>query len=291
MNSPSAADLVAALRLQQEWGADDILEDAPWSPLAPIGAFVPRASTPARFPDSENRSSARPVNRFASARSDAPLGPSAASEGVTQTSLEPQNLGAESLEAQILGARDFQELAERARQIDGLSLARTAMHPLGPVYVENAPFLLIGEVPDADEDRSGQLFAGETGKLLDRILASIGLTRAQISQAPAIPWRPPGGRPLSLREREAALPILQRSIALCRPPRLVTMGLMPAMLLLGGAPRLSQIRGKWTEVTIPGLDAPVPLLPTLHPLQLSGGPTLRKNLWKDMLLLANALES
>ncbi|QDH14839.1 uracil-DNA glycosylase [Oecophyllibacter saccharovorans] len=264
----STETLLAALRLQQEWGAEALIEDQPWAVIS------------AKAPPVQSLHAARTP---ASVSTPAPVSPQPSQEISAAKDLE------EAGEADVLGAGSFEELAARSGQVAGLSLARTAMHHLHPVQVPQAPFMLIGEVPNADEDRSGQLFAGEAGILLRQVLASIGLSAGQLSMAPAIPWRPPGGRPLSAGERQAALPILQRSIALCRPAFLVTMGATAAAMLLGTEKRLAQLRGQWVEVTVPGLDTPLPLLPTLHPLQLAGGPAPRRALWKDMLALRRKL--
>lgn len=174
---------------------------------------------------------------------------------------------------------------------EALFLARTATHRLAPVLVENAPFMLVGEVPDADEDRSGALFAGPAGALLDRMLASIGRERSRLSIAPAVPWRPPGGRGVSAAEMRACRPLLLEAIARARPALLVTMGATSLRMLLGDGAVLARLRGAWTEIPIPGLESPVPLLPMRHPLQLAASPAFRRDAWNDLLVLDDRLRA
>lgn len=186
-------------------------------------------------------------------------------------------------------APDLPTLMRLTEAPDDLFLARTATHRLEPVFVEDAPFMLIGEAPDADEDRSGTLFAGEAGSLLEKMLRSAGLERGQISMALALPWRPPGGRTPSDTEMQACHPLLLRTIALCRPRFLVTMGVTPLKMLLGPDAAVGRLRGKWTEVPVPGLATPVPLLPMRHPLQLRASAAARRNAWQDLLILMEKL--
>ena len=255
-------DALAALRLHQEWGVDGIMEDMPWD----VWEESPVAST-----------RSREVKQHAPVRRQA-----VPSQAVKNR---------EDVQAEIAGARDAEALMKASQNLPGISLMRMAKHHLAPVLVEGAPFLLVGDVPNEDEDRYGTLFAGPMGTLLDRILASVGLKRAQLSMAPAIPWRPPGGQRVSQRDLEVCLPVLHRAVALAKPRRIVTMGTTPAWMLLRKNARLNQLRGRWHEVEIPGLEGTVPLLPLWHPAQLGENAGRRKTLWADMLLLDETLSS
>ena len=250
---PSRAELLAALQLQYEWGVDEALSEE----------TIDRLSEAARV---------LPTRISASLRSQIPTGPI-------------RSAGGSALEQ----AKDLPSLIAASEALDDLFLARTATHRLRPIHVEHAPFMLIGETPDADEDRSGTLFAGRAGGLLERMLASVGMKREALSMAPAIPWRPPGGRGVTDQEMRSCQPLLLKTIALCRPPLIVTMGVTPLRMLLGDQAMLNRLRGKWTAVTIPGLPNPVPLLPMRHPLQLAASPAARRNAWQDLLVLMERL--
>lgn len=252
---PSRAELLAALQLQYEWGVDEALSEE----------TIDRLSEAARVLPVREQSAVRP-----------------------QASVLP---GRSSEASALEQTQDLSALIAATETLDDLFLARTATHRLEPVHVPLAPFMLIGETPDADEDRSGVLFAGRAGGLLDKMLASAGLERTILSMAPAIPWRPPGGRGVTDQEMRSCRPLLLRTIALCRPPFLVTMGVTPLRMLMGEQVMLNRLRGKWTDVTIPGLPNPVPLLPMRHPLQLAASPAARRNAWQDLLVLMEKLEA
>ncbi|MQR99445.1 uracil-DNA glycosylase [Gluconobacter aidae] len=274
----SRAELLAALQLQYEWGADEALCELPVDRLSEA---APRLSS-ARQPSAM-------VGRQATAGSFRETGReegnAARQAGARITGMAAGSLSTQALEK----APDLPALMRLTEAPDDLFLARTATHRLEPVFVEDAPFMLIGEAPDADEDRSGTLFAGEAGSLLEKMLRSAGLERGQISMAPALPWRPPGGRTPSDTEMQACHPLLLRTIALCRPRFLVTMGVTPLKMLLGPDAAVGRLRGKWTEVLVPGLATPVPLLPMRHPLQLRASAAARRNAWQDLLILMEKL--
>ncbi|WP_408873932.1 uracil-DNA glycosylase [Gluconobacter roseus] len=261
----SRAELLAALQLQYEWGADEALCELPVDRLSEAPPQLPP-----RMESAQDVSTGHDAGR-----------PAVARMGGTPTA-------AASLRA-VEEAPDLPTLMRLTAAPDDLFLARTATHRLEPVFVENAPFMLIGEAPDADEDRSGTLFAGEAGTLLEKMLRSVGMDREQISMAPALPWRPPGGRTPSDAEMQACHPLLLRTIALCRPRYLVTMGVTPLKMLLGPDAAVGRLRGKWTEVPVPSLATPVPLLPMRHPLQLRASAAARRNAWQDLLILMEKL--
>ncbi|MFT8326766.1 uracil-DNA glycosylase [Gluconobacter oxydans] len=270
----SRAELLAALQLQYEWGADEALCELPVDRLSEAAPRLP-ASTPQREGEGQ-RTAARPSPEMWDGTRPA---------GAKVTGAATGSLSLQALEK----APDLPTLMRLTEAPDDLFLARTATHRLEPVFVEDAPFMLIGEAPDADEDRSGTLFAGEAGSLLEKMLRSAGLERGQISMAPALPWRPPGGRTPSDTEMQACHPLLLRTIALCRPRFLVTMGVTPLKMLLGPDAAVGRLRGKWTEVPVPGLATPVPLLPMRHPLQLRASAAARRNAWQDLLILMEKL--
>lgn len=197
---------------------------------------------------------------------------------------------AESQGATPADATTLAEFCARLAALRDHPLARTATHAVMPIHVEGSRLMVIGETPQADEDRSGIVLSGADHAMFDRMIGAIGLDRAALSLAPAIPWRPPGGREVSPAEMQFCRPLLHRAIALCRPERLLLLGLTPARMMLGDAVTLAQIRGKWREVEIPGLGSR-PALVTRHPMQLPASPRARQEAWRDLLLLAETLDS
>jgi DNA polymerase len=254
-------DALAALRLQIEWGADEALAEAPVDRLAarpaqpPLPAVAPRASPKVQ---------PRPVQV-----QPAPV-------------LRAQEVAA--------GAHTIEELRDALARFDGCALAATATNL---VFADGNPesgLMLVGEGPGAEEDRAGKPFVGPSGQLLDRMLASIGLDRTKYLITNLIPWRPPGNRNPTDSEVLICLPFLQRHIALVRPRRLVLLGALASRALLGGSAGITKLRGKWTAAEIPGLDAPVPALPMLHPAYLLRSPGAKREAWADLVLLRRTLD-
>ena len=136
----------------------------------------------------------------------APSRPSTASPGVAAVKKRPQGTpGEQALAAWPARRPHWRTCARRWPNFDGCALRDTASNL---VFAEGDPAsttLIIGEPPGREEDRSGHPFAGAEGQLLDQMLASIGLTRAELMLTPLLPWRPPGGRPAFARARSPSV--------------------------------------------------------------------------------------
>ncbi len=249
-------DALAALRLQIEWGADEALQSLPADRLRPDVPAVEMPSEPAP----------KPAARTATG-SDAASRARAAAEA----------------------AHGLEELAEALRVFDVFGLAATATSLVFGSGSRRPAVALIGDAPGEEEDVSGVAFSGPDGRLLDRMLGSIGLDRERVWLTTVVPWRPPGGRTPSAAEIACCLPFLHRQLALLRPPRLVTLGALPARALLGRPDSISRLRGRWMQAAVPGLPEPVPLLPMLHPTQLRTRPELKAAAWQDLRLLRRSI--
>jgi len=147
--------------------------------------------------------------------------------------------------------------------------------------------MLIGDPPGEAEDRSGTPCAGPDGILLDRMLASISLTRDELLLTPLIPWRPPGGRPPSPAEITVCLPFLHRLIALAAPRRLILAGALAARTLLGPTRRRPGVA--WIEIPVPGVPAPIPALVMPSPGTVARTPGVRRDAWAALRLLRRTL--
>jgi uracil-DNA glycosylase len=253
-------DALSLLRLQIEWGADEALVESPVDRLAP-----PRiASRPSLAPPP----SARPAPA-------AVAGP-------------PIVARAREI-ADAASTRE--ELRAALAAFDGCPLKATATNLVFADGNPDAGLMLIGEGPGAEEDRAGLPFVGPSGKFLDRMLASIGLDRTRYLITNVIPWRPPGNRNPTDNEVLTCLPFLLRHIALVRPRRLVLLGKMAMRAVTGTSDGIRRMRGRWIPVTIPGLDAPIPALPTLHPAYLLRTAGAKRDAWADLLLLRRSLDA
>lgn len=281
-------DALSLLRLYTEWGVDTAVTDhATDHRQAGAGAFrLPPmrdqtgqdARTTNTRPSPQQRPTAPPVPGTLP-RS---MPPAAQVDGGL-TSLSESIALAQQAAAQ---ATTPDALRSAMEQFDACPLRGTAMHTLVPSGPHNAPLMLIGEAPDADEDRSGQVFSGLCGTLLDTLLAPLPLTRDQLALGTALPWRPPGGRPPSDAEQRICLPFLERAIALYAPRRLVLCGRLPATMLLGKD--TPPPRRNWGELTLPGCPA-LPVLVMRHPLQLRASPTARREIWQTLMMVMKTL--
>ena len=141
--------------------------------------------------------------------------------------------------------------------------------------------MVIGPMPNADDDREGQPFAGRPGQMLDRILGAIGLSRESVLLTHVLPWRPPGNRMPSQPEMDICRPFIERQIALAEPTSVLLLGNFTARFFFGGAETIHALRGQWREISAG--ETTVPALATLHPLDLMAAPINKRLVWADLL--------
>ena len=110
-----------------------------------------------------------------------------------------------------------------------------------------ARIMFVGEAPGRDEDIEGLPFVGRSGKLLDLMIAAIGLDRTTAYIANVIPWRPPGNRTPTPQETQICLPFIQRQIELVNPDILVTLGNPSTQTLLATREGIMRTRGRWFD--------------------------------------------
>ena len=191
---------------------------------------------------------------------------------------------------QAAEAPDLDALKTAIANFEGCSLkdagARQAVFARG---VRDAPVMVIGEAPGADEDIQGAPFVGRAGKLLDRMLAAAGL-EGRVFITNTVFWRPPGNRTPTLAEQQACAPFLERAVALVRPRLLLLVGGASAKSVLGQTEGILSIRGRWFEWRSADGALELPALPTLHPAFLLRQPAAKKKAWADLLTLTERLD-
>jgi DNA polymerase len=137
--------------------------------------------------------------------------------------------------------------------------------------------MVVGEGPGAEEDASGLPFVGPAGKLLDKMLSSIGLDRASNCYiANVVKCRPPQNRDPAADEQEACLGYLRRQIALLEPRAILCAGRIAAGALLGLPEGVGKLRGAWREFE------GTPLLVTYHPSALLRDESYKRPAWEDL---------
>jgi DNA polymerase len=143
---------------------------------------------------------------------------------------------------------------------------------------EQADWLLVGEAPGAEEDRLGEPFVGQAGRLLDNMLAAISLSRDKnVYIANVIKCRPPGNRNPEPDEVATCSPYLLRQIALIQPKLIVAMGRFAAQTLLGTDATIASLRGRAHRY------AGVPLVVTYHPAYLLRNLPDKAKAWADLV--------
>ncbi|WP_424813714.1 uracil-DNA glycosylase [Roseococcus sp. YIM B11640] len=186
-------------------------------------------------------------------------------------------------------ASSLEELREAMAGFTGSSLRDTATNLVFSDGVVGAGTMIIGEAPGAEEDRQGKPFVGASGQLLDRMFATIGLSRSEnLYITNILPFRPPGNRTPTDAEVALFMPFLMRHLELARPKRLVLAGAVSAKGLLRTRDGITRLRGKWQQVTMANgqvMDA----LPMLHPAYLLRNPIAKREAWADLVLLRRAI--
>lgn len=188
------------------------------------------------------------------------------------------------------GCDSIAALDTAIRTFDGCALKQTAMSTVVYDGAVDAPVLVIGEAPGAEEDRLGKPFVGPAGQMLDKMLAAIGLDRSRVCITNMVFWRPPGNRKPTDAELALCLPFVERFLFLMNPKLVLLAGATPAQTLLGRTDGITKLRGRWFDWT-DSRGATIPMLPSYHPSYLLRSPGQKRDAWKDFLTLSDRLES
>lgn len=191
-------------------------------------------------------------------------------------------LGGVKIEAQ------YQNLAEHNQAICNCQkcpLGQTRNKFVYGVGYENADIMFIGEAPGAKEDSLGEPFVGRAGELLDKILASIQLSRQTVYIANILKCRPPDNRDPQPDEMDKCFPYLHEQIKLIKPKLICALGRIAAQAVLKTTTPLGKLRGRWHQFE------GVPTLITYHPAALLRFASYKKDTWEDMKMLKAKYES
>jgi uracil-DNA glycosylase len=288
------ATLAAVLAWHRDMGVEDVLGDAPVDWLgrgdavppghgfrltaAPASAEAPPAT--ARPPVTPEPTAARVVPT----RRPPPVAPTA-----------PRQFATASPDAALMAARTaarqagtLGELRSTLAGFDGCGLKATAKNLCFYRGAAQSRVMLIGEAPGRDEDLQGKPFVGRAGQLLDKMLAAIGLTEADVHITNIVYWRPPGNRVPTPQEAQVCRPFMERQAELVAPDLVLLLGGAAAKEVLGVTDGIMRIRGKWRDVTLG--ERKVRALATLHPAYLLRTPTAKRLAWRDLLAVKAALQ-
>jgi len=267
--TPTVRELLA---FYLEAGVDCALSEAPVNRLADpdiVSAAV--GATPAPAPAQPVRAAPAIISP---ARGEPPPAPEAAIASAREAARTAPTL-------EVL--RDLLE------KFDGCALKSTATRLVFAHGNPRARVMFVGEAPGREEDIEGLPFVGRSGKLLDRMIAAIGLDRSKVYIANVIPWRPPGNRTPTPQETQICLPFIQRQIELVDPDVLVTLGNPSTQTLLGTREGIMRTRGRWFDYDT-GRRV-IRAIATFHPAYLLRSPSYKRLSWQDLRAIAKALEA
>jgi DNA polymerase len=266
-NPPTLQQLLA---FYLEAGVDCALADEPVNRLSDPDIAQPP-------PRTEPREAPRPLAQAPAAipasRAEAGPAPEAAIESAREAARTAPTL--EALRALM-------------ETFDGCALKSTATRLVFADGNPNARIIFVGEAPGREEDIEGLPFVGRSGKLLDRMMAAIGLDRSSVYIANVIPWRPPGNRTPTPQETQICLPFIQRQIELVNPDVLVTLGNPSTQTLLSTREGIMKTRGRWFDYDT-GTRV-IRAIATFHPAYLLRSPSYKRMAWQDLRAIAKALE-
>jgi DNA polymerase len=187
--------------------------------------------------------------------------------------------------APVRDAEAWSQLEANVRACTLCGLHRSRTQTVFGVGRRDATLFVIGEAPGADEDRQGEPFVGRAGQLLNAMLRSIGLPRAEVYIANILKCRPPNNRDPEHSESASCTPYLTRQIELVQPRALLAVGRIAAQWLLQTDSPIGRIRGR---VLTYG-PRNTPLVVTYHPAYLLRSPLEKAKAWSDLLLVRELL--
>jgi uracil-DNA glycosylase len=204
-------------------------------------------------------------------------------------SLHPQ-VGVIFASVSAVPAEHVDELQAYAAAVAGCTRCRLAQGRTQVVFGAGNPhaeLMFVGEAPGFHEDKQGLPFVGQAGKLLEKLLAQIGLSRSDVYIANVLKCRPPGNRDPQPDEIEACESHLFRQIELIEPTVVATLGNFATKLLSGRPLGITKVHGQEQETTLGGRK--VLLYPLYHPAAALYTPAMLKVLESDFARLPELL--
>ncbi|MET0537449.1 MAG: uracil-DNA glycosylase [Xanthobacteraceae bacterium] len=289
MHSKTA--LGALLVFYRETGVDTPVGETAMDRLAPdiqqanIGSSAPRS---ANTQAAGTLPRSRPSTRRVAGREPLPAGVDAKIINRPAAVATPE-AGLLAASAAARAAGNLEELKAALAAFEGCSLRQTATQLVFADGNPAARVMFVGEAPGRDEDITGLPFVGRSGKLLDRMMAAIGLDRSSAYIANIVPWRPPGNRTPTPQESAICLPFMLRQIELANPDILVCLGGPSAQTLLNVRDGILKLRGRWFPFWTGTCE--IRAIATLHPAYLLRQPLQKRLAWRDFVSIMQALRA
>ena len=164
-------------------------------------------------------------------------------------------------------------------------LKKTARHTVFSDGNPNSAVMIIGEAPGQDEDEQGKPFVGQSGKLLNAMLSSVGLRRDEVYISNIVFWRPPGNRTPSAEEIAFCMPYVEQHVKLVHPKVLLLLGGVAVKSILNTSESISRLRGSRSTYLN------IPTIATFHPAYLLRSPAQKSLAFRDFILLRKTLSA
>ena len=178
----------------------------------------------------------------------------------------------------------WEELKSACENCHRCELCETRTNVVVGVGNENAEVMFIGEGPGENEDLQGEPFVGRAGKLLDKMLASIGLDREKVYIANIVKCRPPGNRDPHDDEQEACMNYLRYQLMLVKPKIIVCLGRIAATAIIDKDFKITRQHGQWTE------RKGYWFIATYHPSALLRDESKKRPAWEELKLIRAKLD-
>jgi DNA polymerase len=276
----------ALLSFYAEAGVDALVGETPLDRLSVARIDLAPATVIEPTLDVEQASERAPVTRAPEIRPRIVPAPSPESNFAAAAPAAPDIAVMAAREAARTAA-SLVDLRDILSKFEGCALRSTAKQLVFADGNPQARVMFVGEAPGREEDLEGLPFVGRSGKLLDLMMAAIGLNRTTAYIANIIPWRPPGNRTPTPQESQICLPFIRRQIELANPDVLVCMGGPASQTLLGIKQGIRATRGRWFD--FPTGTREIRAIATYHPAYLLRTPSEKRFSWRDFLAIKKAL--
>jgi len=178
-----------------------------------------------------------------------------------------------------MGKGDLEVLYEKIKDCKRCPLHKTRTNFVFGEGPEFSRLVYVGEAPGKEEDILGFPFVGAAGKLLERILESIGFKREEVYITNILKCRPPNNRNPLPQEIKECEPYLREQLKIIRPKIICALGTYAAQTLLKTKTSISKLRGKifyYQDIMV---------IPTYHPAALLRNPQWKRAVWEDMKMV------
>lgn len=193
----------------------------------------------------------------------------------------------------MLNLEDIHTLDQLRRAVEAFEDCDLKKHAQNTVFADGNPdsgIVLIGEAPGAQEDSVGRPFVGRSGKLLDSMLATIGLDRSSVYITNTVFWRPPDNRTPTLEEIQSCRPFLLKHLSLIKPKVIVLVGGTAVKAVLRHGEPMAKLRRKWLSFQLENGED-VPMMVMFHPAYVLRNPPAKKEACEDLKMLHEFLHS